>query len=452
MTKYSFEAKLQAVLAYLEGKASFQEIAKQLNVSSTSLKNWVNHYRENGEQGLLYTYTKYDIQFKMDVLNYMNDTGASLMQTAAVFKIPSHPTILSWKRKLEEDGLDALKPKKKGRPSMKKKPQEPKKPAPSEGSEQALQAENERLRAENAYLKKLPCLNSRKRKITEQDKAQIIYELRQEHMVRDLIRAAEMPRSTYYYWVKQMNRPDKYKEIKELIAEIYHEHKGRYGYRRITLVLRNKGIRINHKTVRGLMGKLGLKSLVRLKKYKSYRGQAGRIASDKIQRDFYASKPHEKLATDVTEIHLHGEKLYFSPVIDLYNGEVIAYNMEHRPVYPLVSKMLDQVFERLNEGDSPILHSDQGWHYQMKQYQHALKKNGITQSMSRKGNCLDNAAMESFFGVMKSELLYLNEFESMEHFKHELEDYIHYYNHKRIKAKLKGMSPVQYRAHTSKAA
>lgn len=271
-------------------------------------------------------------------------------------------------------------------------------------------------------------------------------------MVRDLIRAAEMPRSTYYYWVKQMNRPDKYKEIKELIAEIYHEHKGRYGYRRITLVLRNKGIRINHKTVRGLMGKLGLKSLVRLKKYKSYRGQAGRIASDKIQRDFYASKPHEKLATDVTEIHLHGEKLYFSPVIDLYNGEVIAYNMEHRPVYPLVSKMLDQVFERLNEGDSPILHSDQGWHYQMKQYQHALKKNGITQSMSRKGNCLDNAAMESFFGVMKSELLYLNEFESMEHFKHELEDYIHYYNHKRIKAKLKGMSPVQYRAHTSKAA
>lgn len=158
MTKYSFEAKLQAVLAYLEGKASFQEIAKQLNVSSTSLKNWVNHYRENGEQGLLYTYTKYDIQFKMDVLNYMNDTGASLMQTAAVFKIPSHRIILSWKRKMEEDGLDALKPKKKGRPSMKKKPQEPKKPAPSEGSEQALQAENERLRAENAYLKKLHAL------------------------------------------------------------------------------------------------------------------------------------------------------------------------------------------------------------------------------------------------------------------------------------------------------
>jgi putative transposase len=261
-----------------------------------------------------------------------------------------------------------------------------------------------------------------------------------------------MPRSTYYYWVKQMDRPDKYKEIKEVIAEIYHEHKGRYGYRRITLELRNRGIGINHKTVRRIMGQLGLKSLVRLKKYRSYRGQAGRIASDKIKRNFFASSPKEKWATDVTEIHLHGEKLYFSPVLDLYNGEIIAYNMEHRPVYSLVSKMLDKAFERLNEEDSPILHSDQGWHYQMKEYQQALKEQGITPSMSRKGNCLDNAAMESFFGLLKSELLYLNEFESMEHFKIELENYIQYYNHKRIKAKLKGMSPVQYRTHTSEAA
>ena len=114
--------------------------------------------------------------------------------------------------------------------------------------------------------------------------------------------------------------------------------------------------------------------------------------------------------------------------------------------------MLDKAFEQLKDGDSPILHSDQGWHYQMKQYQHALKKQGITQSMSRKGNCLDNAVIENFFGLLKSELLYLKEFESMEHFKLELENYIHYYNHKRIKAKLKGMSPVQYRTHAQEAA
>ncbi|SMQ78016.1 Transposase InsO and inactivated derivatives [Bacillus sp. OV166] len=249
-----------------------------------------------------------------------------------------------------------------------------------------------------------------------------------------------------------MNRPDKYSEVKKVIQQIFDEHQGRYGYRRIKLELRNRAIKLNHKTVRRLMIELGLKCLVRMKKYRSYRGKVGKIAPNILERDFQAAKPNEKWVTDVTEFHLHGEKLYLSPILDLYNGEIIAYNLEKRPVYPLVSKMLDKAFERLKDGNTPILHSDQGWHYQMKQYQHALKEKGITQSMSRKGNCLDNAVMENFFGLLKSELLYLREFDSMEQFKQELEDYIHYYNHKRIKAKLKGMSPVQYRTHAQEAA
>ena len=249
-----------------------------------------------------------------------------------------------------------------------------------------------------------------------------------------------------------MNRTDKYSEVKEVIQQIFDEHQGRYGYRRITLELRNRGYVLNHKTVRRLMIEMDLKCLVRMKKYRSYRGKVGKIAPNILERDFQATKPNEKWVTDVTEFHLYGEKLYLSPILDLYNGEIIAYNLEKRPVYPLVSVMLDKAFKQLKVGDSPILHSDQGWHYQMKQYQHALKEKGITQSMSRKGNCLDNAVMENFFGLLKSELLYLKEFDSMEHFKQELENYIHYYNHKRIKAKLKGMSPVQYRTHAQVAA
>ncbi|QQZ09505.1 IS3 family transposase [Heyndrickxia vini] len=449
MSKYSFELKLRAVLDYLEGKDSFQIVASRFNVSLTPLKNWVAHYRKNGEAGLISNYTNYDIQFKMDVLNYMSEFGASLTQAAAVYNISSPSTILQWQRQVERLGVDALLPKKKGRPSMKK---EIKKSVPVEGSYEALQAENERLRMEIAYLKKLRGLNSRKRKITEQDKAQIIYELRHEFKVIELVKIAGIPRSTYYYWVKQMDRPDKYKEMKELIKQIFEEHQGRYGYRRITLELRNKGYTINHKTVRRLMIELGLKCLVRMKKYRSYRGQVGKTAPNILERDFHASKPNEKWVTDVTEFHLHGEKLYLSPIMDLYNGEIIAYNIEHRPVFSLVSKMLDEAFDRLNEEDTPILHSDQGWHYQMNQYRSALKERGIIQSMSRKGNCLDNAVMENFFGLLKSELLYLKEFESMEHFKVELVNYIHYYNHKRIKAKLKGMSPVQYRTHAPVAA
>jgi transposase InsO family protein len=279
-----------------------------------------------------------------------------------------------------------------------------------------------------------------------------VFELRDQFPIKALIKLADLKRSTYYYWTKQFDRPDKYVELKSVISTIYHEHRGRYGYRRITLELRNRGFLINHKTVQRLMMELGLKSLVRMKKYRSYKGNVGKIAPNILKRDFMATKPNEKWVTDVTEFHLFGEKLYLSPVLDLFNGEIIAHNVQSRPTYELVSKMLDKAVTCLSEGEAPVLHSDQGWHYQMKPYVFELKQHGITQSMSRKGNCLDNAVMENFFGHLKSELLYIQEFESMNHFKSELEEYINYYNHRRIKEKLKGLSPVQYRIQSSKAA
>ncbi len=200
------------------------------------------------------------------------------------------------------------------------------------------------------------------------------------------------------------------------------------------------------------MKELNLKSMVRMKKYQSYKGTVGHIAPNVLNRNFKAEKPNEKWVTDITEFKLFGEKLYVSPILDLFNGEIITYTIGTRPTYSLVSAMLEQAFERLSGDGEMLLHSDQGWHYQMKPYQHALRRLGITQSMSRKGNCYDNAVMENFFGIMKSEFLYLRKFESIEHFKQELAKYIDYYNHKRIKAKLKGMSPVQYRAHAQQVA
>ncbi|MGF7032386.1 transposase InsO family protein [Paenibacillus mucilaginosus] len=189
-----------------------------------------------------------------------------------------------------------------------------------------------------------------------------------------------------------------------------------------------------------------------MKKYRSYKGTIGKIAPNILDRQFQADNPNEKWVTDITEFKLFGEKLYLSPVLDLFNGEIITYTVGSRPTYSLNSDMLAQAFKRRSKGDELLLHSDQGWHYQMKQYHHALKKQGITQSMSRKGNCYDNAVIENFFGIMKSEFLYLKEFESMDHFKQELATYIDYYNNKRIKRKLKGMSPVQYRTHAQQVA
>ena len=242
-----------------------------------------------------------------------------------------------------------------------------------------------------------------------------------------------------------MNRQDKYEDAKAEILAIYHENKGRYGYRRITMELRNRRLLINHKTVQRLMKEIGLVCRVRMKKYRSYKGEVGKIAPNRLKRDFSTTAPNQKWVTDVTEFSLFGEKLYLSPVLDLHSSDLVSYVISDRPVLSMVMNMLDDAARQLPLGAAPILHSDQGWQYQHKLYQRKLAEYGIVQSMSRKGNCLDNAVMENFFGLLKSELLYLQEFDSMEHFKSELIDYLDYYNNRRIKVKLKGLPPAIHR-------
>ena len=261
-----------------------------------------------------------------------------------------------------------------------------------------------------------------------------------------------MARSTYFYHEKSSKLEDKYSDLKQQIKAIYHQHKGRYGYRRITLALKNMGLVINHKCVQKLMQSMKLKSRIRIAKYRSYRGQVGRVADNVLQRQFESNQPNQKWVTDVTEFNVRGEKLYLSPIMDLFNGEIIAFQMERRPIFRLVKDMLKEAIDKLNINEKPIIHSDQGWQYQMRFYQQQLAERGLIQSMLRKGNCLDNASMESFFGVLKSECFYGEEFNSIDELEQTVKEYIHYYNNERIKVKLKGLSPVQYRTQSLKAA
>lgn len=217
-----------------------------------------------------------------------------------------------------------------------------------------------------------------------------------------------------------MDSTDKYYDVKEHIAQIFHKNKGRYGYRRVTAELHNRGCCINHKTVQRLMRTLGLFCAVRMKKSQSFLCLA--------------------------------KKLYLSPMLDLYNEEIISYSISYHPTFSQINEMLSEAFGKIPDNTNLILHSDQGWQYQMKTYQNSLRSKGIRQSMSRKGNCLDNAVMENFFGLIKTELLYLQEFTSIDQFLQELYEYIDYYNNHRTKIKLKGMSPVGYRTHSLKIA
>ena len=266
-----------------------------------------------------------------------------------------------------------------------------------------------------------------------------------------LLSVAGLPRSVYYYWAKAAEAPVSYLSEKQAITQIFHRHRGRYGYRRVTLTLKAQGQPLNHKTVQKLMGQLNLKSLVRPKRYQSYKGQVGRVADHLLCRNFEANRPHEKWVTDVTEFNIRGEKVYLSPILDLYNQEIVSYEVDARPHYSMVQKMLDAAINRLNPSQFPMIHSDQGWQYQMAKFRQKLKDRGLTQSMSRKGNCLDNAVMENFFGILKSEFFYTQKFDSVASFIAALQEYIHYYNHDRIKHKLKGLSPVNYRTQASLA-
>ena len=264
-----------------------------------------------------------------------------------------------------------------------------------------------------------------------------------------LLKAIKLARSTYYYHLKQLDKLDKNQELKAEIQSIFIEHKGNYGYRRIHLELRNRGYLVNQKRVQRLMKVLNLQAKMRQKrKYSSHKGDVGKKAENLIQRQFEGSKTMEKCYTDVTEFAIPAstQKLYLSPVLDGFNSEIIAYNLSTSPNLEQVKTMLEQAFTEKHY-ENTILHSDQGWQYQHDSYHQFLEGKGIQASMSRKGNSPDNGMMESFFGILKSEMFYGYEksFQSLKQLEQAIVDYIDYYNNKRIKVKLKGLSPVQYR-------
>ena len=263
-----------------------------------------------------------------------------------------------------------------------------------------------------------------------------------------LLAAMELSKSTYYY---ELGKTDKVQErnadiISEITA-IFHEHKGRYGVRRIHQELLNRGFRVNHKRVQRIMKQLELTGKRPKEKYHSYKGTVGKIAENIINRDFSTERPLEKWTTDVSQFTLPWGKCYFSPILDMNSNEIIAYNLSLSPNMEQIKDMLRKAFERFPSVEGLIMHSDQGWQYQHAAYCNELKKRGITQSMSRKGNCYDNSVMETFFGRLKNEMFYgfEKDFASFDAFACAVDQYIDYYNNRRIQSKTKWMPPSKFR-------
>lgn len=267
------------------------------------------------------------------------------------------------------------------------------------------------------------------------------------------------------YWQKRFIDSNPDEEIEKVIQDIVGEHNGNYGYRRIDMELRKRGYIVNHKKILRITNKLGITCTSytrKSRKYSTYKGTIGKISKNLVNRRFHTSIPHQKLTTDTSEFKYYSndskgkliiKKAYLDPFLDMFNSEILTYRFSERPNAKAILDALDEVIELTK--DSPYrttIHSDQGWGYQMKQYVQKLKDNGIFQSMSRKGNCLDNSPMENFFGIMKQEMYYGKVYYSFEELNQAVTDYIFYYNNNRIKAKLTGMSPVEYRLYTSQLA
>ncbi|WP_128880664.1 IS3 family transposase [Shigella dysenteriae] len=447
--KHSFEVKLAAVNHYLAGHAGIISTAKLFQLSHTSLSHWINLFLLHGPLALDCRHRRsYSPEDKLCVVLYALGHSESLPRVAARFNIPSHNTVKNWIKGYRKSGDEAFIRRRKEK-SMTRSDDTHENEANMTPEE--MKNELRYLRAENAYLKAMQEHLLEKKLPGAGEKTKVIRSLRCGHCQSDLLKAAGLARSTLYYQLSLQKAKDKYADVKQLIASIFHEHRGCYGYRRIHCELQKRGLTFSGKTVRKLMQQLGLKSPVRLKKYRSYRGNMGLAAENILQRQFKAEAPCEKWVTDITEFRAGGQKLYLSPILDLFNGEIVAWETACRPTEELVKRMLNKGLESLAEGEKPLLHSDQGWHYRIKSYQSALADKGLVQSMSRKGNCLDNAVMENFFGHLKEEIYYRRDYRSVEELENAVNEYITYWNQKRIKLSLGGLSPVEYRTEYQKA-
>lgn len=448
--KYTEEQIKQALALYHQCKSPTQ-VKRQLGYPSRpGLQKWLAAEGKPKPPRKPYDPNKHPegtpLEVKLCAIHRCYDLGERVQLVADEIGY-SCSAIKHWIEVYKDKGMKALmESEEKRRRSLAKKKEAP----PTEIEElrkQMLQMQlqidilNETLN----ILKKDPGIDTKT--LRNKEKAVIVDALKSKYSLPLLLTALNMPKSSYYYRMKN-GRADKYADLRNRIIRFYHEGKECYGYRRIYGCLKNVGVRISEKVIRRIMKEEGLYvKTCKHARFNSYRGEITPAPPNLIVRDFHANKPNEKWLTDITEFALPVGKIYLSPIIDCFDGMIVSWSIGNSANAELANSMLDKASNSIQEFEHPIIHSDRGGHYRWPKWIEKVKKAGMTRSMSQKGCSPDNAACEGFFGRIKNEMFYNRDWRgvSIEEFKSILNDYLLWYNEKRIKISLNYMSPVEYR-------
>ncbi len=500
---YSQKEKKEAVDLYIKYDKQLLKTIKTLGYPSrNALRKWYYEFRDNGEFKDKYTRNqKYTEDQKETAINHYLEHGTNFTNTIATLAYPCRPILKSWiDEKFPSHKIDCSYRKSLVEYSQEEKTlavkalllrdRTAKDIADDIGVERAtlynwknkylgkevsakvkprmdlpndkeslelevnrlkehiyrLELEKDILEKTSDIIKKDPGINSQR--LTNKEKTEVIDALKTKYKLKELLHFLNLPKSSYFYQKSLLAKVDKYAQLREDIKDIFNDNYKAYGYRRIYFALKNMGIIISEKVIRKIMRQNELIVYQpKQKKYSSYLGEISPAVENIIQRDFHSTDPNSKWLTDITEFHIPAGKVYLSPIIDCFDGTVVSWTIGTAPNADLVNTMLDNAVSTLKPGVHPIVHSDRGAHYRWPGWIKRMDDAKLIRSMSRKGCSPDNSACEGFFGRLKNEMFYCNLWldVTIDSFINYLNRYIKWYNEKRIKKSLGGLSPYEYR-------